>query len=207
VPGEVYTADNSFVAAEPVTILFQGHDVAVTGVFPSKTVVGEGYPMNITVKVKDYGTFNEVFNVTVYANTTAIETREISLISGASAALTFTWNTSGFVKGNYTIDAYAWPVQSETDIGDNRYVNGVVVVAMVGDITGFGVWPDGKVDIKDVSLVAKAFGSVLGEGGYYWHLKLCSGCPHSPNCDINNDGVIDIKDVALVSKQFGKIDP
>ena len=66
--------------------------------------------MNITVKVKDYGTFNEVFNVTVYGNTTAVETREISLTSGASATLTFTRNTSGFVKGNYTLNAYAWPV-------------------------------------------------------------------------------------------------
>jgi hypothetical protein len=36
VPGEANIADNSFAAAEPVTILTSGHDVAVVGVFPSK---------------------------------------------------------------------------------------------------------------------------------------------------------------------------
>jgi len=195
VPSEVNTADNSFVAAEPVTILTPGHDVAVLGVFPSKTVVGEGYPMNITVKAKNYGTYNEVFNVTVYANITAIWTREISLTSGASAALTFTWNTIGFAKGDYRIKAYALPVQGETDTADNTLSDGWVIVAMVGDITGPTGWPDGKVDIRDVAKVSKAFGTLPGMPGW------------DPNCDINNDQKIDIKDVAAVSKQFGKIDP
>jgi hypothetical protein len=98
--------------------------------------------MNITVKVKDYGTFNEVFNVTVYANTTAVETREISLTSGASAALTFTWNTSGFAKGNYTLNAYAWPVQGETDTADNTLTFGNVHVGIMGDVNA-----DGMVDV------------------------------------------------------------
>jgi len=195
VPGEVYTADNSFVAAEPVTILFQGHDVAVTGVFPSKTVVGEGYPMNITVKVKDYGTFNEVFNVTVYANTTAIETREISLISGASAALTFTWDTSGFVKGNYTLNAYAWPVQGETHIADNTWTDGFIIVAMIGDISGPAGWPDGKVDVRDVAKVAKLFGVNYPDPKY------------DANCDIIYDLKIDVKDISTVARRYGQTDP
>jgi len=31
----------------------------------------------------------------------------------------FTWNTTSFAKGNYTIDAYAPPVPNEMDTTDN----------------------------------------------------------------------------------------
>ncbi|MGB9778856.1 MAG: CARDB domain-containing protein, partial [Candidatus Bathyarchaeales archaeon] len=197
VSNEANTADNSFVAAEPVTILFQGHDVAVIGVFPSKTVVGEGYPMNITVKVKDYGTFSEAFNVTVYANTTTLETREISLTSGASATLTFTWNTSGFTKGSYTIYAHAWPVQGETNTTDNVLFDGWVFMSLAGDITGYSsnLWdfiPDGTVDGKDISILSRCFGLTPYKPDW------------SPNADINNDLFVDGKDISIASRNYGK---
>ncbi|MBS7636095.1 right-handed parallel beta-helix repeat-containing protein [Candidatus Bathyarchaeota archaeon] len=50
---------------------------------------------------------------------------------------------------------------------------------------------DGKVDMKDVAMVSKAFGSYEGYG------------PWNPICDVNGDGKVDIKDVAIVSKGFG----
>jgi hypothetical protein len=186
VPGEVNTADNSFVAAEPVTILTLGHDVAVVGVFPSKTVVGEGYPMNITVKVKDYGTYNEVFNVTVYANKTAIWTREISLTSGASAALTFTWNATGFAYGNYTISAYASPVQGEKDISDNL-MSRTVTLTIPGDING-----DGSVNLQDLVFLAKAYGSSLGTARW------------NANADINGNLKVDLPDLVILAKNYTK---
>jgi hypothetical protein len=151
--------------------------------------------MNITVKVKDYGTYNEVFTVTVYADTTAIWTREISLTSGASASLTFTWNTTGFAKGNHTLRAYAWPVLGETDTADNTFVDGWVIVVLVGDVTGPEGWPDGKVDMKDIIIVIASFGS------YPSHPKW------NPNNDINNDHKIDMKDIIITIAQFGKTDP
>jgi len=190
VSNEANTADNSFAAAEPVTILFQGHDVAVVGVFPSKTVVGEGYSMNMTVKVKDYGTFSETFNVTVYANTTTIETKGISLTSGASATLTFTWNTAGFAKGNYTIIVYVWPVPYETDTTNNAYINGWVYVAGSGDVNA-----DGIVDIFDCVILALVFGSAPGDPNW------------NPNTDINGDGLVDIFDLVVVALHFGETNP
>ena len=196
VPGEVYTADNSFVAAEPVTILTQGHDVAVTGVFPSKTVVGEGYPMNITVKVKDYGIFNEVFNVTVYANITAVETKEISLTSGALASLTFTWGTSGFAKGNYTLNAYAWPVQGETDTADNTGAGAEQVhVGVPGNVWGNLNPPpvyDGTTNMRDVTYLIQHFNANPKSPNW------------DPNADINNDGVCNMRDVTVAILNFNK---
>ena len=74
-------------------------------------------------------------------------------------------------------------------------------------------------NIRDVALVAKAFGANLvtdptsPKYGEYWHDPPCNTCPHSPNCDITGpppglpDGKINIRDVALVASHYGEIDP
>jgi parallel beta-helix repeat protein len=42
------------------------HDIAVTNITSSKTVVGQGYSVNITVTVANQGDYTETFNVMVY---------------------------------------------------------------------------------------------------------------------------------------------
>jgi len=190
IQGEVDTADNSKVADSIVTILSQGHDVAVTSVTPSKTVVGQGYSMLVFVNAKNYGIFNESFDITVYVNTTAIQTQTATLFSGDSVRLNFVWNTSGFAKGNYIVSAYAWPVPGETDTADNAFTNGQVIVTMPGDVNG-----DGTVDIYDLILVASAFGSQTGYPEF------------NPNADINADETTDIYDLILVASHFGETNP
>ena len=171
-------------------------DIAVVNFVPSKTVVGQNYMMNINVTVENQGDFAETFNITLYANTSTIETKQITLINGASTTIAFTWNTTGFDKGNYTIWAYAWPVPGETDIEDNTFIDGLVVVAMVGDITGPTLnVPDGWVDGRDIALVCRNFGKYPGKPDY------------NPNTDINNDGMVDGKDIAITCRNFGKTDP
>ena len=159
-------------------------------------------PVNVTVM--NEGDFAENFNVTVYANTTALGTQSVfDLSNGTSATLTFIWNTTGFDYGNYTISAYAWPVPGETDTTDNNFTGGSVVVSMVGDLTGgsTNVWdfvPDGKVDGKDIAVAAKCFGSAPGaQPPEIWN----------PNCDVNDDGKVDGKDIAIVARHFGEKDP
>jgi hypothetical protein len=166
------------------------HDVAVVGVHPWKTIVGQGYSMRINVTLANQGDFTETFNVTTYANTTTIQTKTITLTSKNSITITFTWNTTSFAKGNYTISAYAWPVQGETDTADNTFIDGFVVVAMVGDVNA-----DGYINIKDIVLVSAIFGAKKGDPEY------------QPNPDVNGDGYINIKDIVLVSANFGATDP
>jgi hypothetical protein len=125
----------------------------------------------------------------------AIGTQTVTLESGASTTLTFTWNTAGFAKGNYTIWAYAWPVPGEIEITDNSLTDGFVIVSMVGDVTGPNGWPDGKIDMLDVGTVARAFGSYPGHP--WWN----------PNADINNDLYVDVFDLIRVVLKFGKTDP
>lgn len=80
-----------------VVKFFPKHDVAVTYVAPCKTVIGQGYSLSVNVTVKNPGYFNESFNVTAYANTTAIGTQEVLYLSPeTSTTLTFKWNTTGF---------------------------------------------------------------------------------------------------------------
>ena len=51
---------------------------------------------------------------------------------------------------------------------------------------------DGKVDMKDVATVARAFGSTPGDPNW------------NPMADLNEDGVVDKVDIAMVVEDFGK---
>jgi hypothetical protein len=165
------------------------HDIGVQNVVPHKTVVGKGYSVFINITFKNWGQSEETFDFTVYANTTNIGTQHLTLANGNSITITFTWNTTGFAKGNYSVWAYAWPVLGEKDKTDNTYTDGWVVVTILGDING-----DLKVDIKDLVLVIKYFGSYPGHPTKSWN----------PNADINCDNKVDIKDLVLVIKHYGE---
>jgi hypothetical protein len=175
-----------------VTVIRESHEVAVVGVETTKTIVGQGYSVNITATVEDLGSFSEIFNTTIYAGTIALYTQTVNLESGASMMLFYTWTTYNFAYGNYSISAYASPVPGETNTANNNCTGGWVIVSIPGDITGPNGFPDGKVDMRDVAYVAKRFGATPGSP--FW----------DPNADINGDGKIDMKDVAIVAKNFGQ---
>jgi general secretion pathway protein D len=178
------------------------HDIAVTNVTPLKTVVCQEYNCRINVTVTNEGSFPETFDLTLYAETmppgTPIGTVTVSnLLNGTTRTITFTWNTAGFAKGNYTLWAYAWPVLGETHMADNTLTDSWIIVSMVGDITGPDGWPDGKCDmLYDIRSVAKLFGVSYPDPKYV------------ANYDINDDGQIDmLNDIRTVAKHFGDIDP
>ena len=108
----------------------EAYDLAVTNITLSKTIVGQGYNLDINVTIANEGDFTETFNVTAYANTTITQTQTIILTSGNSTIITFTWNTTGVLYGNYTISAYAVPVPGETDKTDNMKTDGIVWVKL-----------------------------------------------------------------------------
>jgi hypothetical protein len=187
VPGETNTANNIKVANNTLTILYPGHEIAVVGVKPSKTVLGHGLCMSITVTVKNYGNFTETFATTVYANTTAVQTQQVTLQSANRAVLTFVWNTTNFAKGNYTISAYATPVPGEKDTTNNTKTDGWVVVTILGDVNG-----DGKVAWDDLSALGLAYGSKSGDSNW------------NPNADINSSGKVDWEDLSILGLNYGK---
>jgi hypothetical protein len=180
-----------------------GHNIAVVSVVPSKIVIFQGFSGNITVYGANKGEYPETFNVTVYANATKIASIVSALENGSTTNITLSWNTTGFAEGNYTISAYAEPVEGETDTADNNFTGGWVIVSMAGDLTGgtpnpWDFLPDGKVDGKDIAIVALCYGSAPGcSSPYVWNA----------NCDVNNDGKVDGKDIALVALHYGQAGP
>jgi hypothetical protein len=223
IPDENYSfnhweLDGSWNYSNPISIImdtnhtlhavFIPDDVALTNITLSKTVVCQSFSMFIYVTAENQGGSAETFNVTAYADTTLIGTQTISnLPNGTSTTITFTWNTTGFAKGNYTISANATVLPGETDVADNNLTDGWVIVSYIGDISGPAGWPDGLVDIDDVTPIALAFASTLGPDGNYWHTPPCDNCPHNPNNDITNDGLIDIDDVIIPAIHFAETDP
>jgi hypothetical protein len=59
--------------------------------------------------------------------------------------------------------------------------------SLVGDVN-----EDGVVDIWDLSIVGKAYGSLKGEPEY------------TPEADINKDQIVDMRDIQLVARNYGK---
>jgi hypothetical protein len=110
--------------------------------------------------------------------------------------------TFALSKGNYTIAAYTDLVQGSYSTTNNTVFDGSVTVRLTCDINN-----DGKVELKDVYAVAKAYGSERKSDGLYWHTPPRGCCPHSPGCDINDDGKIELKDYYATCKNYGKTDP
>jgi parallel beta-helix repeat protein len=199
-----YTIAINNVDRYPLVHPFNAHDIGIQNVITAKTVIGQGYTSSIDLKIINYGMYDENFIVITYANTFIITTQTITLTKRNSTIVTSVWDTAGFAYGNYTVSAYAWPVQGETSTGDNTFTDGTVIISHLGDITG-----DGKCDIQDLARVSGAFGSRRVNDpndpkyGQYWHPVTCSTCPHTPNADITNDAKIDIQDLARTSANFG----
>jgi parallel beta-helix repeat protein len=166
------------------------HNVGVTNLETSKTIVGQKFTVDIRIIIFNYGTYVETFNVTTYANTTAIASQNVTLTSLNSTTITFTWNATGSSKGNYTISTYTTPVAGETYVLDNNFTKGWVVVTISGDVDG-----DFDVDIYDVVKITRIYWSQVGDLEY------------KPNSDINEDGVIDIYDVVVCTGNYGQKDP
>ena len=166
------------------------HDIGITNTKTSKTIAADTI-VYINVTVENQGRTAETFDMTTYYNSTPIETKTISdLQSGSSIVVTFAWDTNPVPKGNYTISAVASTIPGETETEDNTHIDGQVQETIPGDVTG-----DGKVNILDVSKVAKAF--LATEADPKW----------DPNVDLDNSGQINIVDISKVAKEFGKVDP
>jgi len=163
------------------------HDVAITNIQPSRTVVAQGYSTNVNVTVANQGTFTETITlVIVRANTSVIGFQYfITLTAGSTQILIFTWDTSGFDVGNYIICAIAGHVLGETDFDDNNCTNGWITVTWLGDLDA-----DFDVDEDDLWYFCAAFIDY-----YKIHVK-------DPLCDLDNDCDIDEDDLWTFCSAF-----
>jgi parallel beta-helix repeat protein len=185
--------DTSYVCAENnfdnYPLMNPWINIAIVDISPSKSVVGEGYKVYISVTVQNQGWNAQTTKLTVYVNSTVLGiVTDLALPERSQAILNFTWQTTPVLKGNYIISSTADPVPNEPDTTDNNRAYGrTVKVTIIGDVNG-----DGVVDIYDAITLSNAFASM----------------PDSPtwkgNADINSDNIVDIFDAILLSVNFGK---
>jgi peptide/nickel transport system substrate-binding protein len=179
---------------------FSEHDLGIRSTTVSKTVVGQGYAMNLKATVYNWGNSTENSRVTFYANTTVIGTiTQVVFLSGKPTNLTFAWNTTALAKGNYTIWAYAWPVQGESDLADNNCTGGSVQITKVGDLGGGSPVPqffkcDGACNQQDIPLFLQCYRQTAPADAMYLG-DLGSGVPVPQFFEC--DGRVDSADIAL----------
>ena len=157
----------------------QVQEVAITRVVPFKTIVSGILFINVTLTNR--GDSAETFDLTLFYNATPITTKIITLASGTTNIVTFTWNTSGVPRyRNYTLRAAT---------SFCTFVDGTIIVVYLGDVNA-----DRRVDIKDIASIAKLFG-----------VNYLDAC-YVANYDLNNDRKLDITDVAIAARNFGHIE-
>ena len=121
---EANKTDNEMFAGPITIVAIPVHDLAVTAVTVDPVNIPFNQAPHISVKVRNQGNFNEIFNVTVYCNSTLIGMEsDVPLFPGASKPLTFEWaaltGTNTTQEGVYIIMANVTKIANETDIDDN----------------------------------------------------------------------------------------
>ena len=198
------TVSQNNIDRYPWVKVFNPHDIGIAAICPTKNMVAEGYSVRIEIRILNHGMHDETFNLICNANSALVGMQVVTLLKREGGTRTVVWNTIGFARGDYSINAYAGPALDETELTDNFLADGTVKITHLGDITG-----DGKVDIQDVARVSAGFGSLRINDpqnpryGQYWHQVQCVTCPHTPNADVTGDDKIDIQDLARTSANFG----
>jgi len=190
---ELYSIDLFAYAQNPIILnIMNGtievlpglHDIAVADAAIRKNLVGHGYCTRINVTIANRGGYDENVSVTLYANETEISTTSLPIAVSKTETVTFTWNTSGWAKGNYAMSAHVAPVAGEVNTTDNTLNGGWIFVSIPGDVDG-----DRDVDIYDVTEFVTCY---------------CMDWIPNRNTDIDGDGDVDIYDVVILCGNYGK---
>jgi hypothetical protein len=130
VEGEINTADNTYydgLVKIKLRLPQITHDVAITALSASPNVTEAGAPVTITTIVKNLGNLPESFDVTLFYDNFPITVLHVDFLAPSTEQkLTFIWNTSDVMGGNYTIKAYIPPVPDEQIITNNWCTDGTV---------------------------------------------------------------------------------
>lgn len=179
---------------------FPSHNIAVLNVTVSPLKLRAGKLSEIGYTVKNYGNVEETFQLAICQNIsnvwmapeclepTTIHKYSVVLSAGAEHTSTYYWNTSDANPGFHSICIRACMVPDETDASDNDFILHELFTIALEDLNA-----DGQINIIDISMVARAYGSLPDEPNW------------NPDADLNSDNVINILDISLIAKRFGKI--
>lgn len=188
--GETDLDDNNFT--DGIVEILWRHDVAVIDLTTPVQFIYPGQNFTVDVTVQNKGDAAENVTIVAYFNTSSNEIlgeEELeNLLPGENRTITLTIDTKNVTAGHhYVLTAVAIIEEMDYNPSDNRLAGPTITVRFLGDING-----DGKVDMKDIGILARLFGIKAGDTNW------------NSDCDLNSDGKINLKDVALAAKNFGK---
>lgn len=159
-------------------------DIAVINLTVNSTKTYIGQTVSVTVAVMNKWYETETFNITIYTDSTLIQTLTVTnLTSYSKASLTLYWITLNLTPCNYTLYAQADILPGETKTNDNTYTDCNIKVIMFDvDFNG-----DGVVNALDLRIAAIHFGQV---GGSLY--------------DLNFDNIVDFDDLETIVINYGK---
>jgi PKD repeat protein len=162
-------------------------------------------PVNILPEFDPQANFTHVpitpvINQTATFNASQSQPGWSAQLAAYAPIVSYTWDWNDGTPNNVTslssmthkftaINNYTVTLTVADSIGRVNSVNALIQVVnrSLYDLNG-----DGTIDIKDISIVAKAFGTQPGDP--LWN----------PIADINGDSLVDIKDVSAVAKHYGE---
>ena len=192
-------AENGVISCN--TILNSSHGIATRGV--SNITIERnfvencgGYGIYLGTQIGDFGTNN----VTIKENHVIANNIGIARWYGSEPVKNVK------VENNRFVNSTTYDVKADFS---GKFINNVITskskvklvdpgAMFIGTkgILGEPIQPsdvdeDGKVDIRDIAIVAKAYGSYEGTAGW------------NPQADIIADGHVDIRDISFAAKHFG----
>ena len=178
---------------------FPIHNVAVSNASMPILKLKMGELLEINCTIENYGSVEEkvviiygqnssnVWTAPQHMEPIIIHSENVTVSSGAKFTSSYSWNTSNEIPGLYSISIESRMVPDETDASDNVFTIGTVMIIAPSDLDA-----NGKIDIVDIAIAARAYGST----------------PEKPNwnedADTNRDGIINILDIALIAQDFGE---
>ena len=136
------------------------HDVAVTAMSADALVV-QGTMASVDVTAENRGINEEIFDVILEDLTDAVTvgTQSLTLAPGASAVVSFSWNTTGASPGDHTLEAEA-VLSTDESTGNNTKTTIATVELPVTDLTITAVTAPGSVVQSEVVDVTVTVGNV-----------------------------------------------
>jgi len=182
-----YVIDGNNTDHYPLMNPWAPPDAAVLNITTSKRFIGEGYSAYLTAVVENQGGKVENLNTTVYVGQVNVTFQTFLLMGHNSLIHTFSWDSTGFSKGNYTLSTCVEPIEGEEDLADNTMYYDWVLITIPGDVSG-----DKTVNVLDAIVLSNAFYSRPQDPSW------------NPNADINNDLTVNILDAIILGNHFNQ---
>jgi hypothetical protein len=169
------------------------HNIRIISLDSPKVVAGSKN-VHVNLTLANQGTYAEDCNVTVCANITSVGSLAVTVAGGDSMNVALTWNTAGFVRGNYSMSAIITTRTDGTNVSEYRFVGGWLFLTFLGDVTSATIGtPDGKVDLRDIAYLVQLYNTTPNSPKW------------DPKADLNEDLRVDMKDIAITVLNYGKI--